>query len=274
MIPAKFSRRLAVFPILVLFLSVHSGAVKHSPDTDGPLAWPIPRPESKIRGSNSLHRADPVWKPAQGSVPGYADEGDAADGPKLASRMRNEGGRPPGLKGSLQDSYRQGEIALAENRPLEAETLFKAVLEADSNDWEARERLVGIYQTLGFKEERDRQLVVLRRMYHTGLAWKPFIVRERFRHGEKFIRALEVPGMESRGRWMVLFMVSDLATGRFLYVVKVKQKEKSGPVTASKPDGARSYELTVIKQARRKSFEIVNRKPGYADMKRVFLKTL
>jgi hypothetical protein len=181
----------------------------------------------------------------------------------------------PGNSQSLQEIFHQGERALAENRPFEAESWFKVILVADSNDWDARERLVGIYQALGLKEERDRQLGALRSMYHSGLGWKPYICRDQFLHGNRLVRSLEVPGLESSARRVLVFMVNDFSSGRFLYATTVKRNEKteSGASHPKRMD-VLSYELVVVSNSHRKAVEVLNRRPGYSDMKRIFLKTL
>lgn len=180
-----------------------------------------------------------------------------------------------GSSHNLQEIFLQSERALAENRPFEAETFLKKILAADSNDWDAREKLVGIYQALGLKEERDRQLDALRNMYHSGLGWKPYICRDQFLHGNRMVRSLEVPGMESSARRVVIFMVNDFSTGRFLYAMTVKRNEKaeSGASRPKRTD-VLTYELVVVSNSHRKAYEVHNRRPGYSDMKRIFLKTV
>jgi hypothetical protein len=176
---------------------------------------------------------------------------------------------------SLQEIFIQGETSLKEGRHFEAIAHFKTVLEADSNDWDARERLVGIYQALGLNEERDGHLGVLRRMHHSGREWKPYICRDQFLVGRKKIRALEIPGLEAGGARTILFMVSDPESGRVLETTAVRRLERPGPgkSVSGKADPG-TYMVIVVSRARRKSSLVTNRKPDYSDMKREFLKSL
>lgn len=215
----------------------------------------------------------PAWSKPAGALSADPDwDGEA----ESDFREMSHADRDPGLR----ESYRKGEDLLAQGQWEAAERCFLRIVEADSNDWEAQEKLVQVYQGWGREDDLDRRISVLRNMAYHGLAWRPYFQREEFDSEGRHVVALEkaLPGPPSIAT--LVFQVHDAPGGGFLYSIRVTVKQKwiessaAGQDTTSKLLRLPGYEMHSLCQGLKRKLVTPYLKPGYAEMKRMALQLL
>jgi hypothetical protein len=192
----------------------------------------------------------------------YLDTGAAVSNP---ARIRRKG---------LEETYQAGLEYFERNRLRDAERCFLEIRAADPKDWEAREGLVRIYQTLGFNSERDSALEELRELHQAGKAWGRTICRDIFSLSGKTIMAFEMPSFEFPERRQILFGMQDTLGGatRFLALVSRMKRRIRPPMDGKSPESAQSvpgYQISFVTERQRRVYFVAYQKPGYSTMKKM-----
>ncbi|HKP96896.1 MAG TPA: hypothetical protein VJ385_14165 [Fibrobacteria bacterium] len=156
--------------------------------------------------------------------------------------------------------------------------MFLRVTVADSNDWEAHEKLALLYQWEGRRTERNLELEYLRSMARRGLAWRNFILRDQFVFdGMRIVTAETLTG-SLRGKRKFLFSITDLATGKFLHIISMIRTEQVSFSANSSPIDKKAllsgFSYTVQCESQTRTYFLAGFETRYSDSKRILMKFL
>ena len=161
----------------------------------------------------------------------------------------------------------------------EAESLFRRLLEADSNDWESRTKLIQAYQGWGKEGDAYRQIVRQRKMASAVRAWNSTFRLDKFTIAGMRVEALEKSLPDYPRVRSVRFLVVEEETGRPEFVVRMNLREKQvtlppKPSLTGDSIAYPAYELSVRWRGVRRKYYILDNKPQYETMKNIVMQII